>query len=277
MRVIDHKSIQAKKTGGSKLKKFLLVLALAIILAFVYEVGVKHTVLNVNNKENTPTKTATQVSQSTAKNNLRQFTPEQFRELYKSFVFPNTAKISEETPITYSESLDERIRTLAAAKGYVIRRAPIVDSFVAVDSEHKLQQKAYADWVELQAHAVKDNIGLKVIAGYRSAEDQKEIFLGRLGNRYSASDAQINNVLATTAPPGYSRHHTGYTIDLACEGYENRRFENTPCYTWLSANNYENTKKAGWIPSYPAGATSQGPEPESWEYVWVSKDSTHTQ
>lgn len=275
MRVIDHKNFGTEKKSGHKLKKVVAVIVIAVMLALIYEVSVSH-ILN-NNKAKAPTITSVQTTASTeSKNKLKEFTPEQFRDLYKTFVFPNTQKISETTPITASEELDNRIRSLAHAKGYVIRSAPIVDNFIAVDADHKLQQKAYTDWVEMRDTAAKEGVAIKIVAGYRSAEDQKEIFLSRLGSIYSASDAQINQVLTTTAPPGYSRHHTGYTVDLACTGYEGYRFENTPCYTWLSKNNYENTKKFGWIPSYPAGAVGQGPEPESWEYVWVSKDSTHT-
>lgn len=206
---------------------------------------------------------------------LKTFTPEQFRDLYKTFAFPNTQKISENTPITGSEALDSRIKSLAGARGYEIRSAPIVDNFVDVDPTIKLQQKAYEGWSELSSNASKDNVGLKIIAGYRSADDQRTIFLSRLSNQYNPSDAQISNVLVTTAPPGYSRHHTGYTIDLSCNSAPYARFETTQCFTWLSQNNYENAKKAGWIPSYPLGATNQGPEPESWEYVWVGKDSLY--
>ena len=274
MRVIDHKAFESKKKGGKKLKKFLFILVIATILALIYEVGIKHA-FNGNDSKNPKNTSTTQEQTPASKDKLKQFTPEQFRDLYKSFAFPNTQKISETTPITGYEELDVRIRDLAHAKGYVIRSAPIVDSFIAVDPEHKLQQKAYVDWVEMRDSAQRDGVGLKVTAAYRSADDQRAIFLPRLGNLYNPSDAQINYVLTTTAPPGYSRHHTGYTIDLTCAGSEYVVFEKTPCFVWLSQNNYENTKKAGWIPSYPAGAQGQGPEPESWEYVWVSKDSTH--
>jgi LAS superfamily LD-carboxypeptidase LdcB len=76
-----------------------------------------------------------------------------------------------------------------------------------------------------------------------------------------------------TAVPGYSRHHTGYTVDIACENQTTLSFIYTVCFKWLSQNNYERTKKFGWIPSYPEEAVLQGPEPESWEYVWVGIDA----
>jgi LAS superfamily LD-carboxypeptidase LdcB len=83
------------------------------------------------------------------------------------------------------------------------------------------------------------------------------------------SDAAVVRVLQWTAPPGHSRHHTGYAIDLACAGTNFFIFKTTPCYAWLSKHNYQNAKKFGWVPSYPEGAVNQGPELEAWEYIWV--------
>jgi LAS superfamily LD-carboxypeptidase LdcB len=50
-------------------------------------------------------------------------------------------------------------------------------------------------------------------------------------------------------------------------------FEQSVCFGWLSKGNYKNAKSNGWIPSYPDGAKKQGPDPESWEYVWVGKQN----
>ncbi len=105
--------------------------------------------------------------------------------------------------------------------------------------------------------------------------DQNEIFAARLGKITPAkiidgsSDDKIREILKTTAPPGYSRHHSGYTVDLACDSDPGVLFENSKCFEWISRDNYINIKKFGWIPSYPEGIKNQGPEPESWEYVWV--------
>lgn len=105
---------------------------------------------------------------------------------------------------------------------------------------------------------------------------QRQLFLSRL--RASGvstaqiangqADSQIVTVLSQAAIPGYSRHHTGYTVDFVCAN-GTQTFETTTCFKWLSADNYLNAKKYGWIPSYPDGANQQGPEPEPWEYVWV--------
>jgi LAS superfamily LD-carboxypeptidase LdcB len=82
-------------------------------------------------------------------------------------------------------------------------------------------------------------------------------------------DQQVTDLLKITAIPGFSRHHTGYTVDISCESNKGVIFENTTCFRWLSQNNYQHAKESGWIPSYPPGAGDQGPNPEAWEYVWV--------
>ncbi len=209
---------------------------------------------------------------------LKTYTGEEFKNLYNSIAYPNTREISEETPITGNPDADAHIRKLAVARGYLPRSAPVSDTFVSVDRVHKLQERASQPWLDMRQTARNEGYMLGLTAGYRSADDQKTIFLNRLAGlspvmiANGAGDVQINQVLRSTALPGYSRHHTGYTIDIACENDPYPVFEKSKCFTWLSANNYENAKKFGWIPSYPDGAGPQGPDPESWEYVWVGKD-----
>ncbi len=215
------------------------------------------------------------------KGTLRIFTGEQFRDTYDNFAYPNTAFINENTAITGDVAADQRIKTLAESRGYKRRSAPVTNTFTDVGKGYMLQQRAAQPWLDVQAAAKPAGINLGLTAAYRSADEQKQIFLQRLAAQNiqiatiasGAHDAQINQVLRTTAIPGYSRHHTGYTVDISCENQARSAFENTVCFQWLSANNYENAKKHGWIPSYPEGAGQQGPDPESWEYVWIGIDT----
>lgn len=212
---------------------------------------------------------------------LKQLTGQQFFELYDTFIYPNTSSISEETPITGNLIADKRIRIVAEQRGYKLRSAPVTDTFKEVQPGMKLQQRAAQPWFNLQAEAKKEGVSISLSAAFRSAEDQRSIFMERLhaagvtpdviaiGNY----DTQVSNLLRMTAIPGYSRHHTGYTIDIACDDQPTTTFDYTSCFKWLSANNYEKVKKHGWIPSYPEGSGKQGPDPESWEYVWVGTQS----
>jgi LAS superfamily LD-carboxypeptidase LdcB len=183
--------------------------------------------------------------------------------------------------ITGNEQADARIRMIAVQRGYTLKSAPVTNAFIDVGDGFKLQQRAAQPWLDMKAAAKKDGLNFGLTAAYRSADEQKQLFNERLarlnmpidGIPSGAYDAQISQVLRMTAIPGYSRHHTGYTIDISCKDQPATSFEYTKCFDWLSADNYKNAKIQGWIPSYPGGAKDQGPDPESWEYVWVVTDA----
>lgn len=210
---------------------------------------------------------------------FKTFTGEEFARLYDAFAYPNTQLINERSPITGHELADMRIRQLAVAKGYKLRSAPVSNAFVEVQKGMLLQRPAAQPWLDMQKTAKDQGISMSLFDAFRSAEDQRTIFLDRLKGisldsiANKLADAQVNTVLGKTALPGYSRHHTGYTIDISCDSQPNVKFEASSCFAWLSKDNYLNAKTYGWIPSYPDGAANQGPEPESWEYVWVGTDS----
>lgn len=210
---------------------------------------------------------------------LKTFSGTEFRQLYDSIAYPNSEYISEKSPITTSPKADERIRQLAEKRGYKKRSAPVAYNFKEVSRGMLLQERAAGDWLALQRAAARDGIQLILTAAYRSADEQKKIFLNRLGGvplsdiAAGRADEIISSLLKTTAIPGYSRHHTGYTVDIACQNDPNVHFEKSACFGWLSTENYMNAKEYGWIPSYPDGAGLQGPDPEAWEYVWVGKDA----
>lgn len=252
---------------------------LVVVLAFVgwFAVGPR--------KDSGKSETSEAVVQQTIpeppakKGTLKQFSGQQFRDLYNNFAYPNTEYISDATPITGNVDADAHIRNLAEARGYIKRSAPVANSFKSIGTEMLLQERAAQPWLDLQSAGKQDGQLLTLTAAYRSADEQKQIFLERMGKLTLAQiptgayDGRIGQVLSLTALPGYSRHHTGYTIDVACDNDPYVVFDKSDCFTWLSQDNYKNTKRFGWIPSYPEGVGKQGPEPESWEYVWVGLDS----
>lgn len=278
------KSEKKSKKRRSNLKRTLLLAVIGILVVagalyaykqfFTDDAATETTSAEIVVKQNLPAETA-------KKGTLKQFSGAEFRELYNNFAYPNTEYIADDAVITGDAKTDEHIQKLAEARGYIRRSAPVSDTFKVVQKDMKLQERAAEPWVKLQAAAKKDGISINLTAAYRSAAEQREIFLSRLGSIGVSSsavtsgyyDAQINQVLAMTAIPGYSRHHTGYTIDIGCEDDPYATFELTTCFDWLSKDNYKQTKTQGWIPSYPEGAGKQGPEPESWEYVWVGTDA----
>jgi hypothetical protein len=132
----------------------------------------------------------------------------------------------------------------------------------------RLQPDAAVAWTDLKVEAATAGHALVLRSGYRSYIDQAVIFNGKLTDR---SDAGIDRRLRTAAPPGYSKHHTGYAIDISEAGHTVFTFRQTSGYTWLANDNFANAKRHGWIPSYPDGALDQGPDPEPWELVWVGR------
>lgn len=199
-----------------------------------------------------------------------------FKNLYYSITLPGTSAITSPPSITGNSAADARIQSLATARGYRLQSSPTVGLSSA--GGYPLQAAAASGWAQLQQAAQADGIGLSIISGYRSVADQRSLFINRLAaygdfsNKQIANgkaDAAINQVLITSSIPGYSKHHTGYTIDIQTNGSAFESFGSTTGFAWISANNYYNAKRFGFIPSYPDGAGAQGPNPEAWEYVYV--------
>lgn len=219
---------------------------------------------------------------------IKKFAGNDFKNLIQSLAYPNTQLFTQPPVITGDIQADNRIRKLAEARGYEMTSLPVM-SIVRTDQaiygeNDLLQPLANEAWLAIKEAADENSIPLTILAGYRSAESQRELFLERLFAKGISvkqiadgkADAAVKSTLEMTAVPGYSRHHTGYTVDFRCEdGSPN--FGSSKCFTWLNANNYEQAKEFGWIPSYPAESDEQGPEPEPWEYVWVGHEAVSGQ
>ena len=261
------------------------MIVLAVILAGGYLVWGQSRQDQKESENNHPTEQVETVNSSPKK--LKTFTGEEFKELYNSFAYPNTQPLSEKPIITGNEVADHNIRRIAEGLGYKLSAVP-VSNIVKINEpglteDDLIQPLALIAWQDLKKAAKAENIPLEITSAYRSIEFQRALFLRRLADASVSifgiadgySDAAVAKVLGRAAVPGYSRHHTGYTIDLACGGVGLEAFKSTKCYTWLSKNNFENTKRFGWVPSYPEEAENQGPEPEAWEYIWVGTGSLY--
>lgn len=220
---------------------------------------------------------------------FKSFSPEEFKEVINSHQFSNTSPLLQSPTITTDAKADTRIIQIAEGRGYLLRAQANESTLISIEG-NKLQPEAKSAWEKLKAAAKEDGISLQLISGYRSVSDQRTLFTSRLreaaikenAKAYTASqiaagdaDDTINSVLSTSSIPGYSRHHNGYTIDIndSTNKQSFTEFAKTEGYKWISANNYYNAKRFGFLPSYPKGVENQGPEPEEWEYVWVGTDS----
>lgn len=212
---------------------------------------------------------------------LKQLSGDAFKDLYQSVALPNTQEITDPPLITGDDAADARIRMRAEARGYKLSRIPMgaiikVEGEPRLDGDDLLQPLAVAAWYKMREAARKEGYPVSLLSAFRSPKYQQDLFSSRIFEKgvtvgqiaSGAADAAIDATLEITAVPGYSRHHTGYTVDLWCED-GSTSFLESKCYEWINANNYQKAMEYGWIPSYPEGATEQGPEPEPWEYVWV--------
>ena len=146
---------------------------------------------------------------------------------------PDPALLDVWVAITGDTETDARIREMAEARGYT--RQPLVTAaLVAVDGR-RLQAPAAEAWSALKRAARADGITLTLTSAYRDLRDQRQVFLDRLVGR---SEAGIAATLRFSAPPGFSRHQTGYTIDVGAPGTTRLGFADTAAYAWLAADDF---------------------------------------
>jgi D-alanyl-D-alanine carboxypeptidase len=99
--------------------------------------------------------------------------------------------------------------------------------------KHRLTPAAARAWKKMKAAAHKDGIGLTIVSAFRSFERQVEII-----RRKIAEGQSVRQILAFSAPPGYSEHHTGCAIDIGTEGCDELEeiFEESLAFAWLRKN-----------------------------------------
>ena len=241
---------------------------------------------NLQPAEQTKQQESVQTEQQKPVQTLKTFSGDEFKALYSSFSYPFTEQIESPPPISGDPAADQHIQALAVSRGYALRSSPIADQLADVSDGFRVQKLVADPLTKLLSSMNDQSLPLRVSSAYRSVEDQRTLFIDRLADRgvsiestsYIAeglADDIIVNLLETTAPPGYSRHHTGYTLDFQCGSQGLASFEASPCFVAMSADNYKLVKQLGFIPSYPSGTSLQGPEPEPWEYIWVGAEALY--
>lgn len=99
-------------------------------------------------------------------------------------------------------------------------------------------------WLHLRDAALRDDVVLEAISGYRSHAYQLGIFERKL-----ARGLCVDDILAVNAAPGFSEHHGGLALDIGApdEPPAEESFEQTPAFAWLQANAGEHE----FVMSYP--------------------------
>lgn len=131
---------------------------------------------------------------------------------------------------------------------------------------HRLTPPAASAWHALEQAALADGISLFIVSAFRSFARQDEIFRNKLTDGLA-----IDEILAVSAPPGFSEHHTGRAVDLSTPGCPSltAEFANTPAFAWLA----EHAGNFGFYLSYPPGNAS-GYDYEPWHWCFEPADAS---
>lgn len=176
-------------------------------------------------------------------------------------------------PITGDPGADARIVGLATARGYRLR--PVHSGPRVVVADVPVDPALERPLEALLAAADGAGLDLRVKFGYRSVEEQRAMFLEKIDRlRVDAiasgrADRRIDDALRWVAPPGFSKHHSGLTVDFREALGAAAGFETSAAGRWLSADDSAVARHFGFLPSYPPHSGPQGPDPEPWEYNYV--------
>lgn len=111
-------------------------------------------------------------------------------------------------------------------------------------------------FVKMAAAAAADGVELLVDSGYRSVAYQRQIYQRKLAEGDAFAD-----IARGVAPPGYSEHMLGTTLDLVPSKWT---FNGTPAEKWLLANG----GAFAFVQSYPQKSERGFTwEPWHWKYV----------
>ncbi|HSX61652.1 MAG TPA: M15 family metallopeptidase [Tahibacter sp.] len=162
-----------------------------------------------------------------------------------------------------------RARELGVPADYGRRRAlratrePAHLAFAGYDIHARpqwLTPRAARAWLRMRHAAALGQIELQLVSAFRSIEYQVGIIERKL-----ARGQDMAQILAVSAAPGYSEHHTGRAIDLTTPGFAalEEEFEQSPAFRWL----VKNAAEFGFSLSFPRG-NRHGITYEPWHWCW---------
>jgi hypothetical protein len=142
---------------------------------------------------------------------------------------------------------------------------PVASDLVAWEA-HRMTPLTRTRWLSMRNAASADGVTLVVISAFRDWEEQAEIL-----RRYLRWGQAVSLAMRTVAPPGYSEHHTGRALDLACPEClpGDGDFAETDAFRWLSAR----AQEFGFAMSYPMG-NPFGVRFEPWHWCASLDEST---
>ncbi len=112
--------------------------------------------------------------------------------------------------------------------------------------EASLAPGAALAWEAMRERAAGDGAELLLVSAFRSVARQRTIVAGKLARGIAWAD-----ILAVSAYPGFSEHHSGRAVDLGAPGCEDlaEGFERTAQFAWLLSH----AGRFGFALTYPGG------------------------
>ncbi len=127
----------------------------------------------------------------------------------------------------------------------------------------RLRPPAAAAFQRMAADALAVGVKLVPISGYRSLGHQRLLFFKGAEKRELSFEKRAR----TSAPPGYSEHHTGYALDID-DGEDSRIFRQSFVETAAGQWLLENAPSYCFELSFPAhGRQDLAYEPWHWRFV----------
>ncbi|MBK8575795.1 MAG: M15 family metallopeptidase [Elusimicrobia bacterium] len=130
----------------------------------------------------------------------------------------------------------------------------------------QLRPSAAQAFLKMAAAAREEGVGILPISGFRPISYQKNLF-ARAVKRYGSEEKAARWV----APPGYSEHATGWTLDVGDTAHQNtdieQGFSATPAARWLAIHAH----RYGFELSFPPD-NSQGVNHEPWHWRFIGND-----
>ncbi len=118
-----------------------------------------------------------------------------------------------------------------------LRQIPV--AYTLDQSKLYIHEKALEAFVEMAQSAKEDDVHLQVHSGFRSKNYQQKIF-----SKLMAGGRTWKDLVRYVAPPGYSEHMLGFSVDLYPSNWQ---FASTKAYEWLK----EHGESFGFSETYP--------------------------
>ena len=160
-------------------------------------------------------------------------------------------------------------RDYGRARALPIVREPRELAFIGIDVSGRAQwlaPRAARAFVRMRESAERDDVTIDIVSAFRSADYQLGIV-----RRKRERGQSIDEILAVSAAPGYSEHHSGRALDVTAPGFAavEEAFERSATFAWL----VEHAQRFGFAMSYPRG-NRHGIAYEPWHWCWHERRRT---